>query len=547
MNSEKEQKYLSTIKHASSKIKELTEELNAYKQKTSVAIIGMSCRFPSADHPEQFWEMLINGQDAIQTIPKNRFDYEQYYDPDSKRTGTMYTNKGGFLNTPGAFDPKCFGMSVDEARSLDPQQRLLMAVSWEALKRAGQDLSKMKGSRTAVYIAMCNQDYYLTHIGGNPKNINEYSATGSGFSTASGRLSYVYDFRGPSLTIDTACSSSLVALNLASQAIQNNISDMALVGGVNLILRPEPFIAFCKINALAPDGKCKTFDASADGYSRGEGCGVVVLKRLSSAIEDNDPILAIIKGCSINQDGTSSSLTAPNAISQKMVIQQAYKNASINIDDVDYIELHGTGTRLGDPIEARALGMTFEHRKNPQKVIVGSVKTNFGHLEAAAGMAGLIKTILAIHHQQIPPSLHFKNPSPHIQWDDIPIQVATAALPWPDNNTRIAGISSFGYSGTNAHIVLAQAPENSNRKIIPAFDSFNNEIFDIYPVQQEHPYSEQHVLHNHVEKKSVSSMAGIMTQQLKIATKTINNVVSQQLDFLAHQNRPYQKWSTRSI
>ena len=554
MDSQKEKKYLSTIKQASNKIKELTTELSAYKQHSPIAIIGMACRFPGADNPEQFWENLISGHDAIQTIPKNRFNYEPFYDPDSNKPGTMYTNKGGFLHDPGAFDTKCFAMSRDEAISLDPQQRLLMTVSWEALERANQDFSKIKGARTAVFIAMCNQDYYLSHIGGNPVNIHEFSATGSGFSTAAGRLAYFFDFRGPAITIDTACSSSLVALNMAAQNIQNNQCDMALVGGVNIILRPEPFIAFCAIKALSPDGRCKTFDASANGYARGEGCGVVILKKLSAAMQDKDPVLAIIKGGSINQDGTSSSLTAPNAISQKDVIQQALTNASIGLDDIDYIELHGTGTSLGDPIEARSLGMVFKDRKNPKKVLVGSVKTNVGHLEAAAGMAGLIKTILAIQQKQIPPSLHFKDPSPHIQWDQIPIQVPTHSLPWPENKNRIAGISSFGYSGTNAHIVITQPPENTNIKTKRPTYSFNNEKFDIHPKHHHEMSHEQRdssqdmpdmnpkmpdiykdMFENKVDKTSMSPIAHIMKQQLNVAKKTIHNVVSKQLEYLSER------------
>ncbi len=481
MDTNKEKKYLSTIKQASNKIKELIAENNTLKEQSPIAVIGMSCRFPGADNPEDFWQMLLKGEDAIRTIPEDRFKVEKYFDPVSRKPGTMYTNKGGFLDDPGAFDPHCFGMSLDEARWLDPQQRLLMEVSWEALERAGQDFSKIKGSNTGIFLGMCNQDYYLSHIGGDTGNLNEFTATGSGFSTGSGRLAYIYDFRGPAITIDTACSSSLVALNMAAQNIENNLCDMALVGGVSLMLRPEPFVAFSAIQALSPDGKCRTFDASANGYGRGEGCGVVVLKRLSSAISDKDPILAVIKGTALNQDGTSSSLTAPNAISQQNVINKAHIHAGVNIDDVDYIELHGTGTSLGDPIEARALGMVFNKRKNLEKVIVGSVKTNIGHLEAASGIAGFIKTILALQHRQIPSSLNFKEPSPHIPWDELPIQVADRVIPWPEKQGDcIAGISSFGYSGTNAHIVICNAPECDNQKTYGTY-AFQRQSFPIHP------------------------------------------------------------------
>ncbi|NJL59495.1 MAG: type I polyketide synthase, partial [Desulfobacteraceae bacterium] len=282
------------------------------------------------------------------------------------------------------------------------------------------------------------------------------------FSTAAGRLSYFYDFHGPSMIVDTACSSSLVALHLAIQSLQNRESDMAIAGGVSMILTPEPYIAFSKLRALAEDGRCRTFDDAASGYSKGEGCGLVILKRLSEAIENKDNILSVIKGSAVNQDGESSGLTAPNALSQKEVISKALENANISPDDVSYIEAHGTGTRLGDPIEARALGMVFGQRSG-QKMLVGSVKTNIGHLEGAAGIASIIKVILALQHERIPASLHFHTPSVHIPWNELPIEVCAKLTSWKrSEKPRIAGVSSFGFSGTNAHVILQEAPKSES-------------------------------------------------------------------------------------
>jgi malonyl CoA-acyl carrier protein transacylase len=428
-----------------------------------IAIIGMACRFPGgANSPEKYWEILKNGIDTITDVPSNRWEGSAYYDSDLESPGKMYTTKGGFLEVDiKDFDAAFFGLSPKETNSLDPQQRLLLEVSWEALENAAIDVSTLIKSRTGVFIGISSDDYTLAHRhSGDLSKINAYSMSGTTFSTASGRISYAYGFEGPNMPIDTACSSSLVALHVACQSLRLKESHLALVGGVNLMLAPQIHIAFSKLQAISPDGKCKTFDALANGYARGEGCGFVVLKRLTDALNDSDHILAVVKGSAVNQDGKSSGFTVPNGSAQQKVIQQALKNANLSIKDIDYIEAHGTGTSLGDPIEIQAIGNLLKKGYIDEKnLLVGTAKTNVGHLEPAAGMAGLIKVIQSLLHEEIPPNLHFKQPNPHIPWDELPIKVPTQSTPWlRSERPRIAGISGFGYSGTNAHVIVAQAP-----------------------------------------------------------------------------------------
>ncbi len=456
MTKEQEQKYKAALQKASEKIKMLLEEVSSLKRQDPVAVIGMSCRFPGgADTPEKFWNLLANGVDTVTDIPQQRWNVEQYYDPNPGTPGKMYTKQAAFLDNVETFDATFFGIAPKEADALDPQQRLLLEVSWEALENAGLDPKRLRGSRTGVFMGFSSHDYAAAHLlSGIPEKIDPYAMTGIAFSTGCGRLSYFYDFQGPSLSTDTACSSSLVALHVAVRSLNQQESDLALVGGVNVFLLPETFVSFCQLRALAPDGRCKTFSAAADGYGRGEGCGVVVLKRLSEAQRDGDRILTVIRGTAINQDGKSSGLTAPNGLAQKQVIQTALSRAQLSPADVDYIEAHGTGTILGDPIEVQALGEVFRNRQ--EKLLLGSVKTNIGHLEAGAGIAGVIKVILAMQHDAIPPSLHFNAPNPHIPWNELPMEVTTRLFPWRLNDKpRVAGISSFGFSGTNAHVILS--------------------------------------------------------------------------------------------
>ncbi|NEO36797.1 MAG: type I polyketide synthase [Moorea sp. SIOASIH] len=452
---------LSATKRALLALQEMQAKLDASESaKTEpIAIVGLGCRFPGgANDPESFWELLSNGVDAIRDIPSDRWDIDQIYDSDPNSSGKMYVRKGGFIDQVDQFDPQFFGISPREAVSMDPQQRLLLEVSWEALEHAGQPLDKLMGSKTGVFVGIMNLDYFQRAT--EPQVVDAHTATGNAFSVTSGRLSYILGLQGPSVAIDTACSSSLVGVHLACQSLRLKECNLALAAGVNLILSPEVMINECRAKMLAPDGRCKTFDEAANGFARGEGCGVVVLKRLSDAIANGDNILALIRGSAVNQDGRSSGLTVPNGPAQQAVIRAALANGKVEPGEVSYIEAHGTGTSLGDPIELRALGAVLGKGRTPdQKLMVGSVKTNMGHLESAAGMAGLIKLVLSLQHQQIPPHLHLNNPNPYIPWAELPIEIPTELTPWQcDHGSRIAGLSSFGFSGTNAHIVVEEAP-----------------------------------------------------------------------------------------
>ncbi len=428
-----------------------------------IAIIGMACRFPGgANNPEKYWDILKNGVDTITEVPDSRWDGAAYYDPDPAVAGKMYTTKGGFLDIPVYdFDAAFFKIAPKEARSLDPQQRLLLEVSWEALENAGLEVTKLEKSHTGVFVGIAGDDYTNAHRhSGNYENINAYALTGTMSSTAAGRISYVYGLEGPCVAIDTSCSSALVALHLAAQSLRLRESKLALVGGVNLILTPELHIGFSKLQALSPDGHCKTFDASANGYVRGEGCAVLILKRLSEALNAGDRILAVVKGSATNQDGKSNGLTAPNGLTQQKVIHAALSNARLSPADISYVEAHGTGTPLGDPIEVEAVGKIFTTgHTSDSPLLMGSVKTNIGHTEPVGGLAGLIKVILSLQHEMIPPNLHFNQPNPHINWAELPVKIPTQLTTWARSaKPRAAGISSFGFSGTNVHVIIAEAP-----------------------------------------------------------------------------------------
>ncbi|GAB1545335.1 hypothetical protein NUACC21_80110 [Scytonema sp. NUACC21] len=427
-----------------------------------IAIIGMGCRFPGGvQNPEMFWQLLRDGMDAVTEIPSERWNIDAYYDPKPESLGKIYTKFGSFLQQVDQFDPQFFGISPREAKSIDPQQRLLLQVSWEALENAGVAPERLSGSNTGIFVGVGQNDYAQLQLNcGDPTRINAYDGTGNAFCFASGRLSYTLGLQGPSMTIDTACSSSLVAVHLACESLRRKECDMALAGGVHLVLSPEATIFLCQTHALSPDGRCKTFDATADGYGRGEGCGVLVLKRLSDAVAQEDNILALIRGSAVNHDGSSNGLTVPNGLAQQALLRQALKRAKEIPARINYLETHGTGTSLGDPIEVRALAAVFGEGRSPQEpLVIGSVKTNIGHLEAAAGVASLIKVVLALQNQEIPPHLHFKKPNPHINWHELPVVVPTKRMAWVSNGRqRLAGVSSFGMSGTNAHAVLEEAP-----------------------------------------------------------------------------------------
>jgi acyl transferase domain-containing protein/SAM-dependent methyltransferase len=453
----------SAVKRALIEIRELRAKVAAHERRVHepIAIIGVGCRYPGADGPDEFWRLLQSGGDAITEIPGSRWATEAYFDPDPDAAGKMSTRCGGFLRDVDRFDADFFGISRREAVSLDPQQRILLEVAWHALEHAGQAPDKLFGSQTGVFIGIAGFDYWPAQLRtGGLRAIDAYFATGISHSVASGRLSYVLGLQGPSVSLDTACSSSLVAVHLAVQSLRSGECDLALAGGVNLILTPETLITLTKARMMAPDGRCKTFDAAADGFVRSEGCGVVVLKRLSQALACGDNILAVIRGSAVNQDGRSSGLTAPNGPSQQAVIRKALAESGIEPGDVSYVEAHGTGTSLGDPIELQALAAALRsNRPDGQPLLTGSVKTNIGHAETAAGVAGLIKVALSLQHETIPPQVHFHQPSPQVPWAELGIAVPVAPVPWPrTDRPRRAGVSSFGFSGTNAHMIVEEAP-----------------------------------------------------------------------------------------
>ncbi|MEY2832541.1 MAG: hypothetical protein RLZZ574_1799, partial [Cyanobacteriota bacterium] len=427
----------------------------------NIAIIGVGCRFPRAENLESFWHLLRNGVDAISEVPSDRWDANSFYAPEASTPGKMNTRWGGFLKQVDCFDAGFFGIAPREVERMDPQQRLFLEVAWEAIENAGLAPDKLAGSQTAVYVGIASINYdQLTFKGASDvSQISAYDGIGSTLSLTASRLSYLLDLKGPSMAIETACSSSLVAVHCACQSLQRGESNLCVVGGVNMTLSPELNIVFSQAQMMAADGRCKTFDASADGYVRGEGCGAVILKRLSDAQKDEDNIMALIRGSAVNQDGLSNGITAPNGPSQQAVIRQALENANVAPADISYVETHGTGTRLGDPIEVRSLKEVLMQGREPDRPCwIGSVKTNIGHLEAAAGIAGLIKVVLSLQHQEIPPHLHLKQLNPYIRLNNTPLSIPTELKKWSvKEGSRLAGVSSFGFGGTNAHIILEEA------------------------------------------------------------------------------------------
>ncbi len=425
-----------------------------------IAVVGMGCRLPGgARSPAAFWELLSRGEDAIRPVPSDRWDTEAYFAADAETPGALYTREGGFLDEDvAAFSPEFFNITPREAMAMDPQQRLLLEVCWEALEHGGQAPDRLFGTPVGIFAGISTDDYGLLAAEAGAEGINSYSGTGTSASVAIGRLAYFLGAQGPAMALDTACSSSLLAVHLACQSLRNQECELALAAGVNLMLAPESTIYFCKLRALSPDGRCKTFDDSADGYVRGEGCGAVALKRLSDAETNGDTVLAVIRGSAANHDGRSNGLTAPNEAAQIALLESALEAAGVAPAQVGYIEAHGTGTALGDPIEVGALASVLAEGRT-EALTLGSVKTNIGHLEAAAGIAGLIKTVLALQHQAIPPHLHLNAVNRNIDLEAIPAVVPAEMVPWPTiDDRRIAGVSSFGFSGTNVHVVAEAAP-----------------------------------------------------------------------------------------
>lgn len=429
-----------------------------------LAVVGMSCRFPGADDPDALWRLLVEGVDAIRPFPR-----ERWLDLVGAAPTTEELPWGGFIDGIDEFDPAFFGISPREATTLDPQQRLVLEGVWLALEDAAILPASLMGSSTGVFVGITTSDYgQLTR--GVADDV--YLATGAALNAASGRVSYVLGLQGPCMAIDTACSSSLVALHAACQSLRAGDCDLALVAGVNALLSTDAFELFTRWGMLAPDGRCKTFDAAADGFTRGEGCGVLVLQRLSEARAAGHRVLAVVRGSAVNQDGASSGLSVPNGPAQAKVLRRALQVAGVAPSEVDYVEAHGTGTVLGDPIEVEALGAVYgENRPGDRPLRIGSIKTNVGHLESASGVAGICKVILCLQRESIPPHLHFREPNPRIPWEELPIEVPVTQTPWPrTNGPRRAGVSSFGFTGTNAHIILEEAapPESYRGLSVPA-------------------------------------------------------------------------------
>ncbi|MBL8164255.1 MAG: hypothetical protein JNJ61_19870, partial [Anaerolineae bacterium] len=445
---------LLALQKARSRIEELEKA-----RSEPIAVIGMGCRFPGgANTPQEFWRLLQSGTDAIREIPRDRWDIDAFYDADPDVPGKMNTRWGGFIDGLDGFDAPFFGISPREARSLDPQQRMLLEVSWEALENAAIPPDSLAGTRTGVFVGITMPDYLLAQANRIDLNaIDAYNATGGILNAAVGRISYFLGLHGACMAVDTACSSSLVAVHLAVQSLRSGESQVALAGGVNYMLLPEITVSLTKAHMMAPDGRCKTFDSRANGFVRSEGCGMVVLKRLSDALADGDPILALLRGSAVNHGGYASGFTVPNKLAQEAVIKAALGNAGVQPAEISYVETHGTGTSLGDPIEVRALVAALrEGRTVDNPLMLGSVKTNVGHLESAAGIIGLIKLVSALQHSEIPPHLHLQELNPYIAWNDMPIDIPTQRTPW--TGKRLGGVSSFGASGVNAHAVLETAP-----------------------------------------------------------------------------------------